>query len=63
VPGNVYVYGRTGRPCLRCRTRIQSRVVRAREAANPRRVYWCPSCQPSLSDDVRIGAAGESATT
>jgi endonuclease-8 len=46
VPGNVYVYGRTGRPCLRCRTRIQSRVVRAREQANPRRVYWCPSCQP-----------------
>ncbi len=46
TPGNLYVYGRTGRPCLRCRTRIESRVTRARETSNPRRVYWCPSCQP-----------------
>ena len=45
TPGNLYVYGRTGRPCHRCRTRIQSRVTRAREGSNPRRVYWCPACQ------------------
>lgn len=49
TPGKLYVYGRTGRPCLRCRTRIESRVVRARAAANPRRVYWCATCQPSVS--------------
>lgn len=53
---NVYVYGRTGRPCLRCRTRIQSRVVRARDAANPRRVYWCPSCQGSSPAAARTSA-------
>ncbi len=55
TPGNLYVYGRTGRACLRCRTRIESRVVRAREGANPRRVYWCPACQSTRSSDVRIG--------
>jgi endonuclease-8 len=47
TPGNVYVYGRTGRPCKRCGTLIKSRVVRARPDANPRRVFWCPRCQPS----------------
>ena len=37
-----YVYGRTGRPCLRCGTPIRSRVA----GELPRRAYWCPSCQP-----------------
>ena len=45
TPTNVYVYGRTGRPCIRCGTRIQSRRVTAYQGANPRTVYWCPSCQ------------------
>ncbi|HUR16497.1 MAG TPA: DNA-formamidopyrimidine glycosylase family protein [Candidatus Limnocylindrales bacterium] len=49
TPSNTYVYGRTGRPCFRCRTRIQSTVTRARETSNPRRVYWCPGCQPPTS--------------
>jgi endonuclease-8 len=49
TPTNLYVYGRTGRPCLRCRTPIVSRVTRAREAANPRRAYWCPKCQAPRS--------------
>jgi len=44
--GNLYVYGRTGRPCRRCGTPIRSRVTRAHASANPRRVYWCPTCQP-----------------
>jgi endonuclease-8 len=57
-PGsNVYVYGRTGRPCRRCGSRVQSRVT----GALPRRVYWCPRCQParasSAADDVSVGAA------
>lgn len=43
--GNTYVYGRTGRPCRRCGTPIRSRTTRAREGGNPRRVYWCPTCQ------------------
>lgn len=49
VPSNTYVYGRTGKPCIRCRTRIRSITTRARETSNPRRVYWCPSCQPAVS--------------
>lgn len=46
TPGNVHVYGRTGRPCPRCGARIVSAATRARPAAIPRRAYWCPSCQP-----------------
>jgi len=41
APPPMNVYGRTGRPCRRCRTPIQSRVV----GTNPRRLYWCPTCQ------------------
>ncbi len=44
---DVYVYGRTGRPCLRCRTVIQSAVTRRAPDSPSRRVYWCPSCQPA----------------
>lgn len=36
------VYGRTGRPCPRCGTAIRSRVF----GRLPRRVFWCPVCQP-----------------
>jgi endonuclease-8 len=43
---DVHVYGRTGRPCLRCGTRIVSKATRAHPGAPPRRAYWCPSCQP-----------------
>ena len=53
TPADTYVYGRTGRPCLRCRTPIVSRVTRARETSNPRRTYWCPSCQPAATAGVR----------
>ena len=51
TPGNVYVYGRTGRPCPRCGAAIRSGATRAHPAANPRRAYWCPSCQPVASED------------
>ena len=37
-----WVYGRSGRPCRRCGTRIQSR----RSGEGARVVYWCPRCQP-----------------
>jgi endonuclease VIII len=36
------VYGRSGRPCPRCRTRIRSLGL---GEAN-RTAYWCPACQP-----------------
>lgn len=43
APGRrLWVYGRAGRPCRRCGTRIRTRVF----GALPRRVFWCPSCQP-----------------
>ncbi len=42
APGPLYVYGRTGRPCRRCRTPIAS----ARQGTDlPRTTYWCPTCQ------------------
>jgi formamidopyrimidine-DNA glycosylase len=39
-----WVYGRAGRPCLRCGTPIRS----GQQGAEPseRVTYWCPSCQP-----------------
>jgi len=46
TPGNVHVYGRTGRPCPRCGARIVAKATRARPESSPRRAYWCPSCQP-----------------
>jgi endonuclease-8 len=38
--GEVYVYRRTGAPCLVCGTEIR------RGAAVGRNLYWCPACQP-----------------
>jgi len=40
VAGNLYVYGRTGRPCRRCGSGIVSGV-----SPGGRRAYWCPRCQ------------------
>lgn len=37
---NVYVYRRTGQPCLVCRTPILTEVLLARN------LFWCPHCQP-----------------
>ncbi|MEO5884058.1 MAG: DNA-formamidopyrimidine glycosylase family protein [Candidatus Limnocylindrales bacterium] len=42
APGPLYVYGRKGRPCRRCRTPI--RVTR-QGTDLPRSTYWCPTCQ------------------
>ena len=38
----LWVHGRTGRPCRRCRAPIRS----ARQGRDlPRTTYWCPTCQ------------------
>jgi endonuclease-8 len=42
--GSRSVYGRTGRPCPRCRTPIAS-TQQGTEI--PRTTYWCPTCQPA----------------
>lgn len=39
--GHLWVYGRTGQPCLRCDTPIASQML----GANQRSTYWCPRCQ------------------
>lgn len=49
TPRSVYdplVYGRTRRPCRRCRTPIEAK----RTGPDARTVYWCPRCQPRASD-------------
>ena len=49
-PGRgTWVYGRAGRPCRRCGTRIRSSEQGA--APYARITYWCPSCQPELRPD------------
>ena len=54
--GRLWVYGRAGRPCRRCRTLIRVR----RHGELPRTTYWCPSCQapgggPGM-DDGRVSS-------
>jgi endonuclease-8 len=38
----LWVYGRAGRPCRRCGTRIEQR----RQGELARQTFWCPRCQP-----------------
>ncbi len=38
----LWVYGRTGKPCLRCGALLESRP----QGTNAQRSYWCPTCQP-----------------
>ncbi|WP_420176435.1 Fpg/Nei family DNA glycosylase [Luteococcus sp. OSA5] len=39
-----WVYGRAGKPCPRCRTRIQCEEYGP--TTQERLVWWCPRCQP-----------------
>ncbi|WP_028802352.1 Fpg/Nei family DNA glycosylase [Streptomyces sp. 142MFCol3.1] len=41
---NLFVYGRTPRPCLRCGTPIRS--ADQGDGSRERSTYWCPRCQP-----------------
>ena len=41
-----WVYGRSGRPCRRCRMAIRMR----RQGADGRSTYWCPACQGANPD-------------
>ena len=40
-----WVYGRSGKACFRCDTRIRMR----RQGTAGRSTYWCPGCQPALA--------------
>ncbi len=55
----LWVYGRTGRPCRRCGTRIRSLVT----GALPRRVWWCSACQPAGSGGIETTASEGAAPT
>lgn len=43
----LWVYGRAGRPCLRCGTTIR-RTRLGNHDLDERDLYWCPHCQPRL---------------
>ena len=46
-PGQkLWVYGRGGRPCRRCGTRVESRAT----GVDARLTFWCPGCQPAGSE-------------
>ena len=51
----LWVYGRAGRPCLRCGTRIS---VETHGGDLPRHTWWCAHCQPPVSN--RASLDGES---
>jgi len=38
----LWVYGRAGQPCRRCRSRIEMR----KQGMDARVTFWCPQCQP-----------------
>ncbi len=40
--GEVYVYRRTGQPCLVCGTAVRTRELAGRNS------FWCPRCQPTF---------------
>ena len=40
-PGGLAVYGRAGKPCLRCRAPIKQ----GRRGVHARVTFWCPECQ------------------
>jgi endonuclease-8 len=41
ISRDVRIYGKPGRPCPRCGTRLRS----SGQGENNRRTYWCPGCQ------------------
>lgn len=50
VRSRAWVYGRSGRPCLRCGTRIARRTS---GDGLPRMSWWCPTCQAPRGERVR----------
>jgi endonuclease-8 len=40
--GEVYVYRRTGQPCLVCETKVRTQELAGRN------LFWCPRCQPTF---------------
>lgn len=54
-PGRTtWVYGRAGKPCLRCGTLVASGTLGDGATDLERQTYWCPACQPPAGRDRRI---------
>ena len=47
----LWVYGRRGRPCHRCRTAIEVQ----KQSPDARATFWCPSCQPRNGERLAAG--------
>ena len=45
--GRLWVYGRSGKACLECATKIRS----AKRGKHLRATFWCPNCQGSAKRD------------
>jgi endonuclease-8 len=54
----LWVYRRTGRPCRRCGTPVTSTVL----GSLPRRLWWCPTCQPAGAGGRAAGSAPDPAS-
>jgi len=52
--GRLWVYGRRGKPCLRC----EAPVVSTRLGRHHRSTYWCPTCQTRQRSEKRPAEAG-----
>jgi len=50
--GEVYVYRRSGQPCLVCGTPVAADQVAGRN------LFWCPRCQPALGADAAKSRTG-----
>ena len=48
-----WIYGRSGKPCRRCGTKVRAAEERANEPGN-RSTWWCPSCQPGPGPEARV---------
>ena len=47
----LFVYGRSGRPCLRCASTVLTADLPADKGETGQRVvYWCPRCQPTAGN-------------
>lgn len=44
----LWVYGRAGKPCLRCGTPIALLKIPSTSKGSERDCYWCPHCQPAV---------------
>ena len=47
----LWVYRRSGLPCLRCGTAVRSAPL---GGTNPRTVYWCPHCQAAAGGGAAV---------